>query len=137
MREQVFADTSVLYAFINAGDPDHKKTERVLSNFRGKIVITNYIFDEIVTLVLSRLGHEKAVYAGNILQNSPQIEKAWITSSDEKRAWELFVAREDKAYSFTDCTSFVMMERMKIVRCLALDDHFRQEGFENIMSHRS
>lgn len=130
--EHTFVDTSALYAFINAKDPDHWRIERFLSNFKGGIYITNYIFDEIVTLVNARVGHEKAVYVGNILQRSPQVEKVWITPSDEKQAWELFVSRKDKSYSFTDCTSFVVMKRLKVTKCLALDGHFKQEGFEEI-----
>lgn len=129
MKENLFVDTSALYAFINARDPDHRRIKNFLSDFKGKIYITNYIFDEIITLVLARAGHEKAVYVGEILQNSPQIEKVWITPRDERQAWELFVARKDKAYSFTDCTSFVVMKIIKISKCLSLDDHFKQEGF--------
>jgi predicted nucleic acid-binding protein len=114
-------------------DPDHRKVENFLINFKGKVYITNYIFDEIVTLVLARVGHEKAVYVGNILRRSPQVEKVWVTPSDEKYAWELFISRKDKSYSFTDCTSFVVMKRIKIKKCIALDGHFIQEGFEEVI----
>lgn len=131
--EHILVDTSALYAFINAKDPDHGRIDRLLSNFKGRISITNYIFDEIVTLVNARVGHEKAVYVGNILQRSPQIEKIWITPGDEKQAWELFASRKDKSYSFTDCTSFVLMKRLKLTKALALDDYFRQEGFEEVL----
>ena len=133
MMEHIFVDTSAFYAFINVKDPDHRKIEKFLSNFKGGIYITNYIFDEIVTLVNARVGHEKAVYVGNILQRSPQVEKVWVTPSDEKQAWELFVSRKDKSYSFTDCISFVVMKRLKIAKCLALDDYFKQEGFRGIL----
>ncbi|MBI4686336.1 MAG: PIN domain-containing protein [Nitrospirae bacterium] len=133
MKEDIFADTSALYAFINAKDPDHKRVKSFLSSFKGKIFITNYIFDEIVTLVSARVGHEKAVYVGNILQKSPQIEKVWISPIDEKQAWELFVSRNDKSYSFTDCTSFIVMKRLRITKSLALDEHFKQEGFKEIL----
>jgi predicted nucleic acid-binding protein len=133
MSERIFIDTSALYSFINVKDPDHRKVENFLINFKGKVYITNYIFDEIVTLVLARVGHEKAVYVGNILRRSPQVEKVWVTPSDEKYAWELFISRKDKSYSFTDCTSFVVMKRIKIKNCIALDGHFRQEGFEEVI----
>lgn len=86
-----------------------------------------------MTLVNARVGHEKAVYVGNILQRSPQVEQIWITPSDEKQGWELFASRKDKSYSFTDCTSFVVMKRLKITKCLALDSHFKQEGFEKVL----
>jgi predicted nucleic acid-binding protein len=132
MKELVFLDTSAIYALINKKDPSHKKIEDFLKNFKGDIFITNYVFDESVTLIRARLGHEKAVFVGNILLKSPQIEKIWVTPDDEKRAWELFVSRNDKSYSFTDCTSFIVMRRIKIKNCLTLDGHFRQEGFEEI-----
>jgi predicted nucleic acid-binding protein len=57
MMEHIFVDTSAFYAFINVKDPDHRKIEKFLSNFKGGIYITNYIFDEIVTLVNARVGH--------------------------------------------------------------------------------
>jgi hypothetical protein len=129
MKDQVFVDTSALYAYINVKDPDHKKIEGFLNSFKGRVLITNYIFDEIVTLVLARLGHSKAVFVGDILQKSPQVDRIWVTPVDEKKAWGLFVSREDKAYSFTDCVSFAVMNRLGISNCIALDGHFRQEGF--------
>lgn len=78
----------------------------------------------------ARLGHEKAIQAGEIILQSSYIEKIWITPQDEKAAWSLFRSRKDKTYSFTDCTSFIAMRRLKITKYLAFDDHFKQEGFE-------
>jgi len=129
MKEHIFVDTSALYAFFNVKAPEHKKIKSFLNDFKEKVFITNYIFDEIITLVNAKAGHEKAVFVGDILLKSPQVEKIWITPSDERQAWELFVARKDKAYSFTDCTSFVVLKRIKISKCLSLDGHFKQEGF--------
>ena len=43
--------------------------------------------------------------------------------------WRLFLARRDKEYSFTDCTSFVLMRRLGLDAALALDADFAQEGF--------
>ena len=36
---------------------------------------------------------------------------------------------DDKDFSFTDCTSFVMMRRLKIVDAFTADHHFEQMGF--------
>lgn len=130
MREKLFFDTSAVYAYINRKDPDHEKVKGLITGYKDKLVITNYIFDEVITLVSSRIGHETAVRIGEILRHSPQIETVWISSSDERDAWKLFADRKDKDYSFTDCTSFVVMRRLGIAKCLALDSHFTQEGFE-------
>tara|TARA_Y100000294_G_scaffold92943_1_gene86582 strand:- start:1381 stop:1776 length:396 start_codon:yes stop_codon:yes gene_type:complete len=126
----MFFDTSAIYAYINGKDPDHKKVKSSIERFSGKLLITNYIFDEVITLILSRLGHKTALKVGNILLNSSQVEKIWVTQSDEKEAWNLLSERKDKGYSFTDCISFVVMRRANIRAYIATDRHFKQEGFE-------
>ncbi len=133
MNEDVFVDTSALYALINRKDRDHEKVQDFLSQFKGKVFVTNYIFDEIITLVMGRLGHTMAVEVGKTLQVSPQVVKVWVTPSDDKSAWEFFVSRKDKFYSFTDCTSFIVMKRLKLTKCLTFDHHFKQEGFEEVL----
>ncbi|MBI5141148.1 MAG: PIN domain-containing protein [Nitrospirae bacterium] len=129
MRGTLFVDTSAIYAYVNRKDPDHEMVKKRLASFRGKLVITNYIFDEVITLVSARLGHGTALKVGNILLNSPQFKSIWVTPGDEREAWLLFSARRDKGYSFTDCVSFVIIRRLKLANCLALDIHFRQEGY--------
>jgi predicted nucleic acid-binding protein len=51
-----------------------------------------------------------------------------ITEEDEERAWRIFRQYDDKAFSFTDCTSFALMERLDINAVFAFDDHFLQYG---------
>ena len=36
---------------------------------------------------------------------------------------------QDKKWSFTDCTSKVLMERLGIVEVFSFDHHFEQMGF--------
>jgi predicted nucleic acid-binding protein len=129
MIEKVFFDTSAIYAYINAKDPDNRKVKNFIDDFKGQLIITNYIFDEIVTLVTNRIGHKTAVLVGNTLLNSPQIDKIWVTQDYEKEAWKLFCSRNDKEYSFTDCITFIIMRQKNIKNCLAFDEHFKQEGF--------
>ena len=42
---------------------------------------------------------------------------------------QLFRNRPDKGWSFTDCSSFVLMQEYRLINALAFDDHFRQAGF--------
>jgi predicted nucleic acid-binding protein len=37
---------------------------------------------------------------------------------------------EDKSFSFTDCTSFVIMKERRIRLALTSDKHFIQAGFD-------
>ncbi|MEQ8189459.1 MAG: PIN domain-containing protein [Candidatus Eremiobacterota bacterium] len=133
MIERVFFDTGAIYAYMNIKDHNHNKIKSFIDGIKGKLVITNYIFDEIITLIMSRTGHKIAVKAGNLLLNSSQIYQYWINQNDEKDGWKLFLDRDDKEYSFTDCISFVVMRKLNIKKCLTTDKHFRQEGFEIII----
>ena len=40
-----------------------------------------------------------------------------------------YVERDDKAWSLTDCISFVVMEDLGITDALTADHHFEQAGF--------
>jgi len=130
LTELVFVDTSVWYALVNRKDPDHAQTKRLIGDPGGHLVTSNYVFDETITLCLRRLGHSAAVRVGTALQDPQVVQLVRATAVDEGRAWRLFQARSDKLYSYTDCVSFVMMKRLGVTRAAALDDDFRQEGFE-------
>jgi predicted nucleic acid-binding protein len=61
------------------------------------------------------------------------LEIVWITPADVRRAWEVFRAYRDKAWSFTDCVSFVVMERLGLRTAFAFDQHFRQFGIVTVV----
>ena len=127
---QIFIDTGAWYAYINAKDPDHLRIRSFFDSFNGRLTTSNYVFDEIITLVLSRLGHQRAVKVGEVLLDSRTVELVRVEAKDEKSAWQLFQERQDKTYSFTDCTSFVLMQRLKLREASTTDEHFSQEGFK-------
>ena len=127
--ERLFVDTSAWIAFANRGDPDHEAVAEALRKFAGRLVTSNYVFDETVTLARYRLGPDIAVRVGETLQAPGVVDLVQVTVEDQKRAWELFATRRDKDYSFTDCTSFCVMRRLSLVRAAALDEDFRREGF--------
>lgn len=127
---RTFVDSSAWFAFINKKDAEHASVRNVIKNFEGRMVTSNFIFDELVTLCNYRLGHKTAIAVGDFLLTSNSIDLVRLTPDDEKSAWEIFRKRSDKSYSFTDCTSFALMRRLKIESCVALDDDFAQEGFQ-------
>ena len=49
------------------------------------------------------------------------------------QAVELFRDRTDKAWSLTDCLSFVVMNEQNLVDALSTDHHFRQAGFRTML----
>jgi predicted nucleic acid-binding protein len=129
---RIFVDTSAWFAYANRGDPEHRAVREVLRRKGIRLVTSNFVFDETVTLCRARLGHAAAAQVGAVLRENPAVDLVRLSADDEGRAWELFLARSDKEYSFTDCTSFVLLRRMHLDICLALDDDFAREGFTTL-----
>lgn len=130
--ERLFVDTSAWFAFIDRGDVDHAAVAQVLRRTDVRFVSSTFVFDEIVTLCRMRLGHATALRAGSAIRDPRAADLVRVTAADEDAAWALFASRTDKKYSFTDCTSFVLMRRMNIATAVALDDDFGQEGFTTL-----
>jgi len=130
--ERLFVDTSAWFAHANRDDPRHRDVADVLCGFMGRLVTTNFVFDETITLCVYRLGHRVATSVGAVLLDPEEVELVRLTANDERSAWQLFSGRADKEYSFTDCTSFVVMRRLGITTAASLDEDFVREGFRAV-----
>lgn len=124
----IFTDTSAWYAYIDKSDSNHAAAVELVKNLDRPLITSNYIFDEILTLVKLRMGYHIAINLGQKLWNQEVAGLIRLTKEDESRAWEIFVQYEDKGFSFTDCTSFAIMERLKIDTAFVFDNHFIQYG---------
>ncbi len=127
--ERVFVDTGAWFAFFNAADPDHDAVADVLLEWQGRLVTTDYVLDEVITLVRYRVGHAEACNVGAVLRSGDIAALLDIEHRDRDKAWQRFAGARDKAYSFTDCTSFAAMDRLGITTAVAVDDDFRQAGY--------
>jgi predicted nucleic acid-binding protein len=127
-QNKIFVDTSAWYAIIDKNDRDHAVAATKIQVLDRPLVTSNYIFDEILTLLKVKLGFTVAVPFGQKLWNQEISALVRITEDDEERAWRIFRQYDDKGFSFTDCTSFALMERLDINTVFAFDDHFIQYG---------
>jgi uncharacterized protein len=127
--ERFFVDTSAWVALVNAKDPDHRSVRDTLNKLSGRLITSNLIFDESVTLCRYRMGHRIACRVGDAMLSPDVVDLIRASAADERAAWKLFHERSDKEYSFTDCTSFVLMRRLAIETAIALDADFAREGF--------
>lgn len=128
----VFIDTGVFVAAYNTRDRYHEPAKRLLRNALknryGQVYTSDYIFDETVTVVRSRVKNkELARQLGTAILGSAHIEILRIDDQAFSRAWEEFQTHLDRTLSFTDCTSIVLMKTLKIGTVLSFDSHF--DGF--------
>ena len=64
------------------------------------------------------------------VSESPRVRWEWINAERAEKARALFFRRKDKSFSFTDCTSFVILRELHINQVLTGDRHFKKTGFE-------
>jgi predicted nucleic acid-binding protein len=128
--KRLFVDTSAWYALADRKDPDHAGVARCLGEHPGRLLTTNFVLDESVTLIRYRLGFAAARTFGESLLDGAVAGMIWITRRDERRAWEIFSRYRDKSFSYTDCTSFAAMERLKLKSAVAIDADFRAFGMD-------
>ena len=124
----IFVDTSAWYALLDKNDADHYAAVKFYDSLVHPLVTSNYIADEVITLARIRLGYKVAVEVGQKLWDESIANLIRVMPEDEKKAWEIFVKYRDKTFSFTDCSSFALMERIGITEVFAFDEHFTQYG---------
>ena len=130
--KRLFVDTSGWYALADDQDPFHQPVFDALQANRNRLVTSNYILDETLTLVRFKLGFNVARQLGDQLRIGALARLERISPKDEEAAWRIFSRYSDKSFSFTDCTSFALCERLKLSSCIALDRDFRAFGLHCI-----
>jgi predicted nucleic acid-binding protein len=131
----IFVDTSAFLAIENRRDNYYRKAVTLRDTLlkSGKILVTSdYILDESYTVIRFRAGHHIAVQFGEAVRGSKFLRIEYITPDLIEKAWDLFKTFSDHEFSFTDCTSFILMERLKIKTAFTFDAHFQEYGKFNI-----
>lgn len=123
-----FVDTSAWFAATNSTSARHPAVVAELKAHRGRLVSSNFVVHETVTLIRRRLGWQAARDFGERARAGRIARMVDITSADEQAAWDIFVRYHDHVFSFTDCTSFALMQRLGLTTAITLDADFRTFG---------
>jgi len=135
--KQLFVDTAGWMAMVDGNDPLHLSTLAARDHWLeqgGLLCISNYVVDESLTLIRMRLGMNAAGQWWDLVSRSPRCRTEWITPAREEKAIEWFFKWDDQSFSFTDCTSFVLMNELGIEKALTADRHFFTAGFQVLPS---
>ena len=131
----LFVDTGGWMACADAADPAQVRAAaaRDIALETGvPLVTTDFVVDETLTLLRVRLGMAAAEAWWRQVDGSSRLRWERISVERFDKARQLFFRYRDKRFSFTDCTSFVVMQELKLSRALATDRHFRQMGFQAV-----
>jgi predicted nucleic acid-binding protein len=136
MAREVFVDSSGLYALSDHRDPLQKKTRGCVTQLvrTGTVlIVTDYVVDEACTLAKTRAGAYGAMRLLNIVERSDAFRMAWIGEERFTATKAYFRKHADHGYSFTDCSSFVVMRELGISDALTTDRHFVAAGFRSLL----
>jgi predicted nucleic acid-binding protein len=124
----IFVDSSAWFAVFSRRDVNHLAAMSAIRSFNEQLVTTDYVVDETLTLLVARRERRRAIEFGRRVIEGQWAKVVHIDDQNFVAAWQTFKQFGDKEWSFTDCTSRVVMERLGIQRAFAFDDHFRQFG---------
>jgi predicted nucleic acid-binding protein len=124
----IFVDTGVWYARLVPAEFEHPGIVRWMSTNPEPLLTTDYVVDETLTLLRSRGHSELAIGFGDRMFQGALARLHYLSETEIRLAWETFRRFDDKGWSFTDCTSKVVIERLGSPKALAFDQHFRQFG---------
>lgn len=85
--------------------------------------------DETFTLLRMRIGLKDTITFGDALMRSDLFTIVQVDAGAQRLAWEWFKRYQDKAFSFTDCTSFSVMTSLSLREAFTFDKHFTEAGF--------
>jgi predicted nucleic acid-binding protein len=127
---RVFLDSSSFLSLVNPKDDHHQAAKAIwtrLSQEQWHTFTTNFLVAETHALFIIRLDHRRARdFLREITQSSTVILR--VSPQDEEQGRAIVLRYDDKDFSLTDATSFVIMERLRIPYAFTFDRHFTQYG---------
>ena len=131
---RLFVDSFYYIALINPRDHHHQSARTIAPQLAGsRFWTTDLILTEVADALSDpRLRRHAANYL-RTLEQSPDTTVIRLTSEFFARALSLYEQRHDKAWSLTDCLSFVVMQEHDLSEALTGDHHFTQAGYTPVL----
>jgi predicted nucleic acid-binding protein len=128
-----FADTFYFLALLNPDDPAHMMAVEAAARLAGRLVTTTWILTEVGDAMAS--PQNRAAFLGLLdsLRTNPAAEVVPASEELFDAGVDLYARRPDKAWSLTDCISFLVMDRLGLAEALTGDRHFEQAGFRAVL----
>ena len=125
----VMADTSGIYALLDADDRVHEAAVRAWAHLLEEntvILVHHFVFLEVWSLLQARLGLEAVHVLHRDLR--PFFDMRPVTDGLLSRGVARCLGARLRDLSLTDCVSLELAVEMGIDRAFAFDRHFREAG---------
>ena len=135
MANRVFVDTWGWLALRDRNESRHVDVSNFYRQVRlenRRIITTDYVLDETITLLFRRLSFSQAQNSVSLIDQATvqgYLTIEYITPDRFESAKQLRVKYDDKPLiSFTDLTSMVVMSDLGIENIITADAHFSHVG---------
>jgi len=115
----IFVDTSAWFAYFVPTDADHQRVRNSVGTLAEPLATTDYCVDETLTLLLARRELRRALEAGRAFFHEGIANLCLLTSEQIHRARILFQHRAGTGWSFTDCTSKIVIDELRSVSVMS------------------
>jgi predicted nucleic acid-binding protein len=130
---KVFADTACFIALLNGKDAAHEMALHYSRQIYRQVAVTEFVLLELADAFSCPPDRGDFLSMDEHVRSTPAYTVIPASSDLLQRGRDLFAARSDKAWSLTDCTSFVVMQELAISEALTTDHHFAQAGFRALL----
>ncbi|HIC93330.1 MAG TPA: PIN domain-containing protein [Anaerolineae bacterium] len=136
--DEVFVDTAGWAVLFISTEPQHAQASELFRRWkrqRRRLVTTNYVLAELVSLFISPLRVPRPAQFRYVdaIKTAPYVEIVHVDPSLDAAAWALLKSRPDRDWSLVDATSFIVMQKRGIIEALTTDHHFEQAGFMRLL----
>lgn len=128
-----FLDTYGFYSWLSSDAPAHDAMVSLFRAGEDVCVTTDWIVGETCNLLVARRHPQLVRKVFRLLDQTAAIDMLTVGEERFRKARLLFEKFEEHAFPLTDCTSFVVMQELRLTEALTADRHFRVMGFNPLL----
>lgn len=128
-----FADSFYFFALLSTKDESHARVTEMAGRSPARLVTTEWVLAELADGFAKPDGRVMAAAFIRALQADPNVTIVPTDAGLFEAGLSYYESRADKAWSLTDCISFVVMRHHGIHDALTGDHHFQQAGFNALL----
>lgn len=132
---RVFVDSGPFISFCIPKDQYYSQARSVINVLlkqHAQLITTEYVVNEAATYLLTSIRggyHRATLFLDWLERQSMGIHTEWIGKDRFQKTITVFRRfNKDKTWSFTDCSSYVVIKELKIDKVFTFDEHFKEMG---------